>query len=192
MVPILDRGCSVPIEINYTDVLTDLRAKQTAIEQAINGITALVSLGALSGGPAQSANQSTTENPSGEIAPDAFFSLSIVEATKKYLAGAKRPKTTQEIAAALVAGGYNHTSKNFYSTIFSVLNREANKPTGDIVKVNERWGLAEWYPNRRREAPGRSKRNASEDSVNASSDADTEAEEDLNPIVPAEGTEPKV
>ena len=160
------------IEINYSDVLADLRLKQTALEQAITGITTLMKLGTVSGGGPAPISSSADPSSPVEIPSDAFFGVSIVEATKKYLGMMKRPKTTQEIAAALVEGGYNHTSKNFYSTIFSVLARESGKPTGEIVKVNDRWGLAEWYPNRR---PTRSSRR---NDVEISAQADSVQQDD--------------
>ncbi len=146
------------MEINYQNVLADLHAKKVAIDDAIRGISALMNLGTLSSAlPSQDAVEDTRLAHS-EIEPDAFFGLSIVEATKKFLSMSKRPKTTGEVLAALEGGGYNHTSKNFRSTIFSVLARESKSISGEIVKVNDRWGLAEWYPNRRRDAPAKSLR----------------------------------
>jgi hypothetical protein len=141
----------VSIEINYGDVLNDLRAKQAAIEEAIRGISSLMNLGTIPSGVNTVTSAPDTNN---EIAGDAFFGLSIVEATKKFLSAVKRPKTTEEIMAALDTGGYVHTSKKFYSTVYGVLRRE-HVNDGGIVKLKDSWGLAEWYPNRRRDRSAR-------------------------------------
>ena len=85
---------------------------------------------------------------------DAFFSMGIVDAVKKYLGGVRRPVGTKTLVWALEAGGFHSESKNFYGTLFSVLRRRANTE-GDIVKVKGEWALAEWYPGRRR--PGQVK-----------------------------------
>ena len=70
----------------------------------------------------------------------------ITDAVKKYLAMVKKPQDTRVIAEALESGGFRHTSKNFYGTIFSVLRRRAQND-GDIVKVTSGlWALTEWYP----------------------------------------------
>jgi hypothetical protein len=80
------------------------------------------------------------------IASDAFFGMSIVDAAKKYLNMVKKPQDTKAIMEALERGGFQHTSKNFYGTIFSVIRRRA-KNEGDIVKVSSGlWGLTDWYP----------------------------------------------
>ena len=51
--------------------------------------------------------------------------------------------------AALEKGGLKHTSKDFGNTVYAVLSREQGK-TGEIVRVNNAWGLSEWYPGLRR------------------------------------------
>jgi hypothetical protein len=80
------------------------------------------------------------------IASDAFFGMSIVDAVKKYLSLIRKPQDTRAIMEALERGGFRHTSKNFYGTIFSVVRRRA-KTDGDIVKVSSGlWALTDWYP----------------------------------------------
>lgn len=86
------------------------------------------------------------------IPPDAFFRMSIADAARKYLAMVKKKQTIQQIADALEAGGLTHTSRRFYGTVLTTLRRQ-EKQVGDIVKVGRGiWGLAEWYPNRKRKA----------------------------------------
>lgn len=104
------------------------------------------------------------------MSPDAYFGLSLVAATVKYLklSPERRPKTSREISDALIAGGFKTTSKDFYNTVFSVLNRE-DKNEGPIAKVNNAWGLAEWYPHlRRAKAAGKGLLGAAVASVEAS------------------------
>jgi hypothetical protein len=84
------------------------------------------------------------------IPPDAFFRMSIADAARKYLAMVKKKQTIQQIADSLEQGGITHTSKRFYGTVLTTLRRQ-EKQVGDIVKVGRGiWGLAEWYPNRKR------------------------------------------
>ena len=159
------------MNIDYDAVLADLNQKKIAIDEALRGITALMHLGMLQSNapvtveidPSQhSAVDAESAPMSSDIESDTFFGLSIVEAAKKFLGMGRRPKTTNEIKEALEAGGYTHTSKNFYSTIFSVLNRESNKVGGEIAKVNDKWGLVEWYPGMKSKRPKAAKNNTSD------------------------------
>ncbi len=126
-------------EINYIAVLADLEERKAKLDAAIEGIRAI--LGESSGIPIKKASK--------EIESDSFFGISIVDATKKYLRMVKSKKSTTDIVTALEQGGITHTSKNFTTTVYSVLFREMNK-TGEIVRVGQDWGLAEWYPGMRK------------------------------------------
>lgn len=69
-----------------------------------------------------------------------------------YLGMVKRKQSTKQLMEVLERGGYPHRSKNFYTTVFGVLNRHW-KTQGEIVKVDGDWGLREWYrglPNEKR------------------------------------------
>lgn len=81
---------------------------------------------------------------------DTFFGLSLVDAARKYLRIVKRKKSTKEVMQALEAGGFTHTSKNFFTTVFSALQRESEKEASEIVKVGKEWGLMDWYPGMRK------------------------------------------
>lgn len=88
------------------------------------------------------------------IPSDAFFGMSLVDATKKYLGILKKPQGTKAIVDALERGRLQHSSKSLYSTLFTVLTRRASKD-GDIVKIGLEWGLTEWYPGLRRKVARR-------------------------------------
>ena len=124
--------------IDYAMVLADLKAKRADLDAAIAGIERM--LGAATGGVI------SFEGLPADVQPDSFFGMSIIEGTKKFLAMKKRPQTTQEIADALIAGGMTHASGNWGNTVGSVLNRSL-----ELVRVKRgTWGLAAWYPGRRR------------------------------------------
>jgi hypothetical protein len=80
-----------------------------------------------------------------DIPHDAFFGMTVAEATKKYLALTKQTKSTSEIATALEAGGLKHSSKSFGTTIRAILG-----PREEFTRVNGDWALAEWYPGKGR------------------------------------------
>ena len=86
-----------------------------------------------------------------EVRHDSFFGMTIGDAARKYLMMTKATKSTADIAAALELGGLKHSSKDFATTVRSVIGAKeefTRVPNGD-------WGLAEWYP-----AQGRAKRAA--------------------------------
>ena len=60
----------------------------------------------------------------------------------------KRPQSPKEIATALKQGGVLSQSTHFYANVTTTLKRLT--ASGDVVRTNEGWGLAEWYPNKPR------------------------------------------
>jgi hypothetical protein len=64
-----------------------------------------------------------------------------------YLEIVKKKQTSKEIAAALIKGGMESTSKKFPAITHAILDRacKANNPA--LVKLGTQWGLASWYPN---------------------------------------------
>lgn len=142
---------------DYKAVLADLRAKRDKLSAAIS---ALEELWGVAPGDEEGhdefpvpPNRSNAGSSPAVIQSDAFFGLSIVEASKKLLGMAKRPQSAEQIADALRRGGMLNTSKNFPNTVMSVLNRN-DKAGGDIVKVGPgSYGLASWYPNRPKRRP---------------------------------------
>jgi len=128
-------------------VLAELEADRAAIDAAITvikrkmsgpvDVASLAELGSLRAGNRALAVISA------DIASDEFFGLSIKEAARKYLTMMKRKQSTKNIAAVLERGGLQHASKNFTTTVYSVLVRQS-----EFVRVGGDWSLAEWYPGR--------------------------------------------
>jgi hypothetical protein len=136
---------------DYAAILSDLEAKKAAIEAAIASMRQAMGLGALgqtgdfvgvSGGSAPSSM--TIHN--GEIPNGAFLGKSIPEAAKLYLEILKKKQTSREISDALLKGGMESTSKNFYAIVHAVLDRARKSPNSALVKLGTHWGLAGWYP----------------------------------------------
>ena len=91
-----------------------------------------------------------------EFPADLFLKMSIPEAVKTYLRMVKRKQSTKQLMEVLDRGGYPHRSKNFYTTVFGVLNRHS-KTKGEIAKVDGDWGLREWYRSLPNEKKSRSR-----------------------------------
>lgn len=147
--------------VDYNAVLADLEARRAQLDAMIAGVQYILGQGAAPGissppGPASVQN--------GEIPSDAFFGLSIPDATKKFLAMRKRTATTPEVIQALSRGGQvNASSSKFGNTVGSVLARADANGAG-IVRVSRgTWGLAEWYPNRARKSAGKTGSNGNGD-----------------------------
>lgn len=129
----------------YLAVLADLERER----DQINGMIALIRkrAGLSSEEPVAgtSPNGTGPHNPeSFELRSDTFFGMVISDAIKKYLNIVKRPRRTAEIAHALEEGGLQHTSKRWFATVQTTLNRMQ----GVVVKLPNGWGLLEWYPGR--------------------------------------------
>jgi hypothetical protein len=115
------------------DLLAFARTKAGMVSSEPNG----------TGTTARPSVSSLSEAPT-EIRQDTFFGMTISEAIKKYLAMARRPQRASDIARALDQGGLLHSSKNWLNTVQSTLTRQK----GEVVKLPNGWGLAEWYPGR--------------------------------------------
>jgi hypothetical protein len=125
--------------IDYVAVLEDLRARRTGLDRAIAAIEQIVAqLGTVASQPKEAS-----------LGDDAFFSMSVPDAIRKYLSIVRKKKTAKEITDGLEAGGLEHVSKNFYNTVYTMLSREWSKADPEIVKIGDQWGLAEWYPGRK-------------------------------------------
>jgi hypothetical protein len=78
------------------------------------------------------------------FANDAFFGMTVADATKKYLAAIKKTASVAMISEALVAGGWKTSAKNIPENVRALVSR-----TPGIVRINGEFGLAEWYPGRK-------------------------------------------
>ncbi len=132
-------------QINYKDVLADLKARRIALDAAIAAIEQMNSSGSVG-----AISEGTTIDYIGELPSDAFFGMSVPSATKKFLTMKKKPQSTQEIADALEAGGLTHSSENFTNTVSTSLHRLKKDEEGVVRVSRGKWGLMEWYPGRKR------------------------------------------
>jgi hypothetical protein len=163
---------------DYSAVLRDLKARRAKLDTAIEAIEQILGSGEIETAPGAST----------EIRSDTFYAMSIIEATKKFLAMDTRPKAANEIADALERGGLINESKNFTNTVYTSLRREDQKK-GDIISLPDRkWGLTDRYPEaaRRRAAGGDSQKPATPPSDPASDPAPIEPEQ------PSEQSQPGV
>ena len=135
----------MPEIIDYEAVLGDLEAKKAAIDAAIMGIRQMLSLAAQAV-PGTINGRGPSEPQA--LESDTFFGQSLGEAAKKFLRITKRKQSATTIAKALEAGGIQHTSKYLPNTVRTSLIRLAEN--GEVVQVGKEWGLAEWYPGRRK------------------------------------------
>ena len=147
-----------PDKVDYRRVIEKLKIQRDALTNAIDALNIFIKAGSLPDLPEPSEMPAKPIDPA-SIPDDAFFGLSIAEATKKYLSLVKKKQTIKEIAEALDRGGLPHTSSNFLNTVGTMLNRSAVYDS-ELVRVGRgAWGLASWYGNRRPkpEPPRRSK-----------------------------------
>lgn len=140
----------------YGIMLADLLAERAKIDAAIAAIQPLAGvegIGDLSAQvPGGSSPAKSADLPS-KVEFDTFFSLSIPEAIKKFLAMMKRPQTVTAITEALRVGGLSTTAEDLMGTITATLTR-MRRTTGEVVPVRRgEWGLKEWYPGRRFDQP---------------------------------------
>jgi hypothetical protein len=125
--------------INYAAVLADMEAKRAQLDSAIVAIKVLIE---------QTGMMAATAPPLPRIAglsqipPQAFVGLSISNAVRNLLEMMHRRLTVREILQGLQAGGLKPSK---YRNVYAILRqREADK--ADIIKVDAKWGLAEWNP----------------------------------------------
>jgi DNA-directed RNA polymerase delta subunit len=136
-------------EIDYAAVLADMEAKRAALDSAIAGIRQWLSLGGGSEDTSGATSpQVANRLDSPEVKFDTFFGLSIPDAIRKFLAMTKRPQSVSDITRAFQDGGMTSTSKNLLTTVGSTLSR-LKQVDGDLVSVQGKWGLREWYPGMR-------------------------------------------
>jgi hypothetical protein len=132
--------------IDYEKVLADLESKRDAINAAIDGIKKLihVSTQLLPDGTIKQGAGQLPESQ--EIASDTFFGMTVADAIEKYLRIMKKPQPVRDIAPALEAGGFVHTSQRFAKTVAGTLDRLSKGDDAKFAKIKGEWGLVEWYP----------------------------------------------
>jgi DNA-directed RNA polymerase delta subunit len=124
----------------YEAVLSDLYAKRDEIESAINTILFLQGSGS-SALPSGVANGAVRPARSGVIPSNAFFGMSLVDASKKYIELSQAKRTLPQIVKGLEEGGMPPQKPG---TVYAALRRREST-VGDIMKVGEEWGLKDWF-----------------------------------------------
>jgi hypothetical protein len=132
----------------YAAVIADLERQIVQLQAAIAAIQA-VRAGTVIPSPISKANPTAASGQvnSQEIAIDAFHTLTVSQAIKKYLGmRPRRPVSTSEIVEALRAGGQaGSDGTNFAVVVNNSLNRMSAED-GAVSKVKRGiWGLKEWY-----------------------------------------------
>jgi hypothetical protein len=130
----------------YVVMLAKARAQRAALDVVIAGLEQLLG----TAGEDDSQPLSVLTKVDTELRADSFFGLSIPDAIRKYLAIAKAPQSLSDITNALQKGGLITTSKNLLSTVSATLVR-MKRLDGDVVPVQGKWGLTEWYKGLRQE-----------------------------------------
>lgn len=142
----------MPPERPDTDgFLAMIEAKIAALKTLADSYRAALSLGAL-GQPgdvdmsaiATTSGLGTRTGPPVDLPQGALLGKSLPAAIQLYLSAARRKQTTKEIVTALKEGGVESTSRNFENTVATALHRL--KTAGTVMKFNDGWALAEFYP----------------------------------------------
>src|SRR5205814_7831044 len=123
----------------YDAAIADLEGRIHNLQLALD---TLRQLRAQSGDGGFAPSATSAPRTETDVQHDTFFGMTIGDAAKKYLVMTKATKSTGDVAAALEHGGLKHSSKDFPTTVRSVLGQRE-----DFLRVpNGDWGLAEWYP----------------------------------------------
>jgi len=101
-------------------------------------------------GATSPANVGRDSAVTGRVRTDEFFRLSQREAIVKYLNIMKQPQSPMSIVNGLKAGGVLTNAKKFYANINTELKRM--KARDLVVNTPSGWGLAEWYPQKPKQA----------------------------------------
>lgn len=133
-------------EIDYKSVLGDLKARRAALDQAIVAIEGIIGEGApaLAGSAHNNGGPPVLGPPSpATIEPDTFYSLNILDATKKYLGMVgRKAQSTEQVAEALRTGGVQAQTKS----VAAILQRAVKADDPDLRRARPgMWGLAAWY-----------------------------------------------
>jgi hypothetical protein len=133
--------------VHWDAVLADIEAQIAELQSAAKTIKKIrdlgVGLGRVENAPYQMRESELGRETTDELRSDAFFKMTIAEATIKFLRkwANRTPQSTKAIIAALARGGIR--DKN-YQTVYKILTRRA-KDKKDVVNVHGDWGLPEWY-----------------------------------------------
>lgn len=139
-------------KFDFGEFLAVLEAKRAALDSLIASYRAALAVGALGGDvdlsavPGAQGLGAASKGVSGpiDLPQGALLGKSLPAAIQLYLSAARRKQTTAEILTALKEGGIETTSQNFLNTVYTALQRL--KLAGTVLKFNDGWALAEFYP----------------------------------------------
>ncbi len=135
-------------KIDYIQIIADLEAKRTALDNAIVSLKAVAASGALglSDGiiPTMAMPFAASGASAGEVPDGAFHGKTIPAAIKLFLGLMHNKQTARQISDGLKKGGMESTSKWFDKIVYATLDRL--RKAGEVVKIEGHWGLPEWYP----------------------------------------------
>jgi CRISPR/Cas system-associated exonuclease Cas4 (RecB family) len=118
----------------------ELIERETALEQAIDGMRELVSLENVGNIVELEAHDAPV------IKRNMFANASIAQAALYYLDLVGESQTNRQIVDALIQGGKKSTAKRFTDTVRSILLREAQRPNSPIYWTGTAWALTNWGP----------------------------------------------
>jgi hypothetical protein len=125
----------------YEAVIADLEGKIAALQATIDSLRSVQGIsGQIASGTVVQQRAKQVE----EFGHDAFFGMTVADATRKYLSSIRKTASINTITSVLVAGGLKSASKNIPENIRTILSRHA-----DFLRINGEFGLAEWYPGRK-------------------------------------------
>lgn len=135
----------------YDAAINDIQSRISALQGVLDSLLQLRAQ--ISGSPIPPPQPVDRSNGSDTtIRHDTFFGMTIGDAANKYLMMVKATRSTGAIADALEQGGLKHSSKDFNTTVRSVLGGRK-----DFLRVNGDWGLTAWYPAMRNKEDKRGK-----------------------------------
>jgi hypothetical protein len=124
--------------------IIELEAKRSLIEKALESLRNLQAIGPFAAADGMAVTPLTSPGMAGEIPDGAFHAKSMPAAIKLFLELMHGKKTAREISDGLRRGGLESTSKFFDKIVYSTLDRL--RKSGEVVKVQNAWGLPAWYP----------------------------------------------
>ena len=147
------RGCALASE--KTDKMAEIDQFLVMIDTKIAALQALRSsyVAALSVGALGQAADQSAVLPPGPVAMTgapldlprgALLGKTIPAAIKLYLATVRQKRTNTEITAAMREGGVESLAGNFDATVAGALHRM--KKAGEVLRFDDGWALAEFYP----------------------------------------------
>jgi hypothetical protein len=138
---------------HYEAVLEDLERQRAGLDQAIAVIRQLLGRGPTNGAHGIGDPIPPIERPvagATDIPRNAFTGTSLPDAIKGYLRMVNKRQTPKQIHDGIVRGGFHTRAKKLYANVYTTLLRLEQGSSKDIVKIENEWGLGEWYPSMRK------------------------------------------